>query len=220
MKRLILKRELLPDIKDEEKLINAIQLSRILSSLRYNQIIYAKIIETDSVSTSIQLNLLINHAAVLCEGIRKFKTLKAKFEGLETYKENIDKLKKISREIEDKSSFYNNVICKIRHKIAFHFDKSVITEVLEKFIDEHLKENEDVVFLQGKTDLVADTIYLLADNINFHYILKSVKGKNLSDRDRFIIMSKELLNLSKLFIGILENITPELIQDYCELKEE
>jgi len=220
MIRLILKRGLLPDLKDEEKLIYAIQLSRILSSLRYNQIIHEKIFEKDNGNTNIQLNLLINHAAVLCEGIKKFETLKAKLVSLDAYKENIVKIKNIFNETENENSFYNTVIYKIRNKIAFHFDEDVITEVLEEYIDEHLKEKEDIVFFQGKTELVADTIYPLADNINFHYILKSIKGENLSDKDRFIILSKELLNLSKLFIGILENIIPELIQDYCELKED
>lgn len=219
MKRLIVKRELLPEINNAEIFINALQLSRILSSLRYNQIIYVLLIEKADINTSIQLNLLINHAALLCEGIKKFKTYEEGLRYLETYKRNIDNINKILSELANKNSFYNNTVCKARDKIAFHFDKRVITEVLEEFINEHLQENEDMVFVQGKTDLEKDTIHLLADNMNFRYILKSIPSKKLSYEEKFKILAKELLDLSKIFCDILESIIPELIQDYCELKE-
>lgn len=175
--------------------------------------------EKSEINTSIQLNLLLNHAALLCEGIRKFKTYEEGLRDLETYKNNMDNITIILNGLKEGDSFYHSTVCKARHKIAFHFDKCVITEVLGEFINEHLEENEDVVFVQGKTDLEKDTIHLLADNMNFRYILKSIPGDKLSYEEKFKILATELLDLSKIFCDTLESMIPELIQEYCELKE-
>jgi len=220
VKSLIIKKELLLSIKYEQKFIEAIQLSRILSAIQYNKVIYAKVCEKDDIDSSLQLNLVINHAAVLYEGIKKFNTLKAKFKDLESYKENFDEIEKIFKEAEKENIFYKNVLYKVRKKVAFHFDKHVITKMLGEFISECVKEDKEVIFIQGKTELVKDMTFRLANNMNFRYILKLVGGKNLSYEEKFKKMAKELLDLSKLFCGVLEEIISELVKDYCILKEE
>lgn len=219
MKGIVVKKEYLPTIKDEENFIDSIQLGRILGAIQYNKIIHAKIIEDEEISTSIQLYLLLNHAALLYEGIKKFNKIKSDFESLNYYKENIDNIEIILNEAIDKNSFTNKVLKKIRNKIAFHFDKKVIKEILAKFVDDSLKEKKDVVLISGKTKLVKDTAYLLADNMNINYVLKSINGENLSNEDKFKILSKKILYLSGLFCEILASIIPDLIEDYCELKE-
>ena len=85
MKRLIVKKNLLPSIKNEQKFINAIQLSRILGALHYNKIILSKMDKENNLNPSIQLYLLLNHAAVLQEGIKRIKRLEAKLKNLESY---------------------------------------------------------------------------------------------------------------------------------------
>lgn len=135
------------------------------------------------------------------------------------YKENINKIKIILNEAEDQNSFTNKVFKKVRNKIAFHFDKEVIKEVLTKFVADSLKEKKDVVLISGKTELVSDTTYLLSDNMNINYVLNSMDGENLSQEEKFKIMSGKLIYLSGLFCEILESIIPDLIEDYCELKE-
>jgi len=220
MKRLIVKKELLPSIKNEQKFIYAIQLSRILGALHFNKIIHTKMDKDEKLSPSIQLNLLLNQAAVLFEGIKKFKGLKSKLKNLESYSENYDKVEKIFKEIENKNSFFNKVFCEVRNKIAFRYDRGVIKEIFKTYVDDCLMEHGDVILISAKTRLLKNANYALADNMNIHYILKPIKGRNLSDRDKFVIMARELLNLSKLFCGILEDIIPELIQGYCELKKD
>lgn len=219
MKGIVVKKEYLPTIKDEENFIDSIQLGRILGAIQYNKIIHAKIIEDEEISTSIQLYLLLNHAALLYEGIKKFNKIKPNFESLNYYKENIDNIEIILNEAIDKNSFTNKVLKKVRNKIAFHFDKKVIKEVLAKFVSDSLKEKKDVVLISGKTKLVKDTAYLLADNMNINYVLKSINSENLSNEDKFKILSKKIVYLSGLFCEILASIIPDLIEDYCELKE-
>jgi hypothetical protein len=217
MKRLIVKKEFYKSIKDNDNFLEAIQLCRILGAIQYSKVIYSIASEKEDFNTSLQLILVINQAAYLYEGIKKFNTIKTKLEHLESFQINKDL---IDKTFGKESTFFNEVLCYIRSKVAFHFDKHVIVRTLEDLIEECTNEDEDIVFIEGKTDLVKDTKYLLADTLYLRYILGLIRRNNANYEEKFKILAKELLNLSKLFCDILQEIIPELIEDYCELIEQ
>lgn len=219
MNAIVVKNEYLSMIQDDKNFISSVQLGRILGAIQYNKIIYTKIMENENANASIQLNLLLNHAAVLFEGIKEFHSSKSDFEDLNFYKKNLDKIGLILSEVEDENSFYNKVLKKIRNRIVFHFDRGVIREVLSEFIDDSVRENKDLILIQGETELVKDTAYLLSDNMNINYVLKSINGEDLSSEDKFKTLSGTLLNLSELFCDILASLIPDLIEDYCEFED-
>jgi hypothetical protein len=220
MNRIIVKKELLPEIKNVQNFINGIQLSRILSSLRYNLVIYEIIDKEDNVTLNIKLNNFLNHAALLCEGIRKLKELESKLKELKSYQQNLDEIQRIFTELKNKNSFLSNVLCRVRNKIVFHFDKCITNEIFEEVVNECIREKRDIIFASGKTEQVKDMTFDLADNIDINYILKFVNGKTESNEDKFKSMVQDLLKLSESFSGILEDLVAELIQDYCEVEEE
>ncbi len=220
MKKIVVKKEYLPSIKNDKRFINAIQLGRILGAIRYNKILHAVISKDKEANTSLQLHLLLNHAALVYEGITTFKRTKSNFENLDYYKKNLDKIKIILDEAKNKKSFTNKVLKKIRDKIAFHFDEDVTKEILGRIVDDSLKERTDVVLISGKSERIKDITYLLADNVNINYVLILINGKGISEREKFKILSKNLLELSGLFCEILDVLIPDLIEDYCVLKEE
>jgi len=220
MNRIIVKKDLLPKIKNVQNFINGIQLSRILSSLRYNLIIYEIIDKENSVTLNVKLNNFMNHAAILCEGIRNLKGLKSKLKKLKSYQKNRSEIERIFMELKNNNSFLNNILCRVRNKIVFHFDKSITNKIFEEIIDECIKEQKNVVFASGKTELVKDMAFDLADNIDINYILKFVDGKTESNEEKFKAMVQNLLKLSESFSGILDDLVTELIQGYCEVVEE
>lgn len=220
MKKIVVKKEYLPSIKNDKRFINAIQLGRILGAIRYNKILHAEISKDKEANTSLQLHLLLNHAALVYEGITTFKKTKSNFENLDYYKKNLDKIKIILDEAKNKKGFTNKILKKIRNKIAFHFDEDVTKEILGRIVDDSLKERTDVVLISGKSERIKDITYLLADNVNINYVLILINGKGISEREKFKILSKNLLELSGLFCEILDVLIPDLIEDYCVLKEE
>ena len=220
MKKIVVKKEYLPSIKNDKRFINAIQLGRILGAIRYNKILHAEISKDKEANTSLQLHLLLNHAALVYEGITTFKKTKSNFENLDYYKKNLDKVEIILDEAKNKKSFTNKVLKKIRNKIAFHFDEDVTKEILGRIVDDSLKERTDVVLISGKSERIKDITYLLADNVNINYVLILINGKGISEREKFKILSKNLLELSGLFCETLDVLIPDLIEDYCVLKEE
>ena len=214
MKRIRIKKEFLPSINTEEYFIEAIQFCRILSSIQYNNVIYTMLSERKDFDTCLQLNLIINHAAILYEGIKKFNTLTERLKKLESYKNNLEKIEKISN---GDNIFIDEVIYNIRRKVAFHFDKHVIAQTLGEYVSNCICEDEDIIFIEGKTDTKKDMRFLLADNINLRYVLGLLKDKDSSYEEKFKILARELLELSKIFCEILEEIIPEMVEDYCEL---
>jgi hypothetical protein len=130
MKKIVIKKEYLPNIKNENKFINAIQLGRIIGAIRYNNILYAEISKDKVVNTSLLLYLFLNHAAFVFEGITTFNNNKSDFENLNYYKENSAKIKIILSEANNKNSFTRTVLKRIRNRVTFHFDKGIIKGVL------------------------------------------------------------------------------------------
>lgn len=220
MKKIVVKEEYLPVIENEKRFLNAIQLGRIVGAIRYNKAIYAIISQNKEVSTSQLLYLVLNHAALLYEAITKFCSTKSDFENLEIYKRISDAIEKILAEAKEPNSFTNKVLKKIRNKVAFHFDEDVIKIILTKIIEGSLKEKKEVVLIAGISELVKDTTYLLADNVNINYVLGLIQGEKKSEKEKFIILSENLLNLSGSFCDVLDQLIPDLIMEYCELKEE
>lgn len=78
MKRLIIKKELYEQIKEDEKFLDATLLSKILSAIQYNNNIYGLLSEyaKKEFDTYLKLYLVINHASFLYRGIKKFNTIR------------------------------------------------------------------------------------------------------------------------------------------------
>jgi len=218
MKHLIVKKELYQSIKDDEKFLGAIQLCRILSAIQYNNVIYTMLIGNEEFDTYLQLHLVIHHASFLFEGIKKFNIIRNNWKELESLESFIKNKEIIEEYFSDNNSFYTDVLFSIRSKVAFHFDGHVVVRKLEEFLNESERKNEDVVFIDSKTDLNKDMKFSLANNLNFRYILGLIQGE--SDEEKFKTVALELTKLSNLFCNALQEIIPELIQDYCELIEE
>jgi len=80
----------------------------------------------------------------------------------------------------------------------------VIKEIFGIYVDDIKKKQKDIIFLEGITQTIKDMNYVLADDMNINYILRFMDDKILSDIDKFKNITKELVDLSKLLIEIIE----------------
>lgn len=218
MKRLIIKKELYEQIKEDEKFLDATLLSKILSAIQYNNNIYGLLSEyaKKEFDTYLKLYLVINHASFLYRGIKKFNTIRRnrpEIENLDSFKSNKEIINKY---FDESNPFFKTILSIISGRVGFHFDKLALKEKLQEFVNK--SGSEEIVFIESKNDLNIDMKFSLANNLDFHYILGLVKGE--SDEERFKTLALELNSLSKIFCDTLQEIIPELIEDYCELKEE
>ena len=163
---------------------------------------------------------LLNHAALLYEGIRTYIRAKKAFEELPYYQKNEDKIRVLSSEFGDARSFSNRVLKKIRDKIAFHFDKDLITLILRDYLADSSRSNSDIVLVTGKSELVKDMAFPFADKLIITHVLRSIEGEGQSDEEKFRILAERLLNLSNIFCTLIDDLIPDLVGEYCELRQD
>lgn len=200
--------------------MTAVQLSRILSALRYNSIISTKIIDDYDFFQNIYLGLFYTRAALIYEGIKTFKKLKLELENLESYKNNSDEIDKILMDLDDDNSFLKGVLARVRDKITFHYDKKVIEEIIGIYVDDSIEKDRDIVFFETKTKKIEDTDYVLAGDMNINYIFKFVQNETLDGENKFEYLFGKLGELSDSFGKIIENMMLELIEDMCKVEED
>jgi len=218
METMILRKEIMATVRNDETFLRIIQLMRILGTIRYNQIIYLQT-EEAGLKTNLKFYILMNLAAALYEGISKFSQVHAPLVRLEYYKNNCEPIRKILKEKGDFDSFTNRVLSKIRNKIAFHFDEDVIKEIISEFLDSFEVGDPDIVVISGESKQVKDTTYELADNLDFNFVLKLIDKKLTTKEEKFKYLAQNLIEISRSFCSILEGIIAEIVPVYCELKE-
>ena len=209
----IAKPEKVKTMHEDNRVITAIQLMRIVATIRYNNIAQIKIMEDKDYDVSIHIQLIFNHAASLYEGIKTFFKLGIFLKDLESFKKNSDKIKKISRQWGSKTSFIGRILFPIRNEVAFHFDEKVINENLADYLKFCIENNKEVVLISGSSERVKDASYRIADNVTVNYILDKIAGKDLPVEEKVKRFTKELLELSGSFLEVLEILIVELFDE-------
>ncbi|MHB8095459.1 MAG: hypothetical protein ACYDH0_11025 [Candidatus Aminicenantales bacterium] len=218
MIKLVAKPEKIKSIYENERIIKAIELMRIASAIRYNNILQMQVFEAKDINLSLLFHLMINHAASLFEGIKTFFELGRFLKDLESYQKNIEKIKHISREELGKSaSFYNLVLKPIRNEIAFHFQEDVLRTHLINYLDSCIKEGREVVLISGQSELYKDTKYSISDMVVIDYILDKIAGKEDSIEEKVKQLGKNLSALTDAFLEILDALISELFSEVGSL---
>jgi len=148
---------------------------RILKTIRYKQLLLLKSVEEEETGANIKIFILWNLAAALFEGIKTLYKLKKQFINLKYYKKDYEKIDDILKEFGEQNSFTNSVLKVIRDKLAFHFDREVILEVIKEFTVYSIETMGEVVLFSGKTTAIKDLEYNIADNMDYNYILSLIE---------------------------------------------
>jgi hypothetical protein len=214
MIKLIANPDKLPQLETDERTIIAIQLMRMLKAIRYNNIIQAKIVSESDDETAFHLHMLYNHAASLYEGIKTLVGLYRHFKDLDYFKTHLAVFKRLSTEFGNGESFTNKVLKPIRNELTFHYDETVVKKELSDFMDFCTEAKKDIVLVSGKTKLISDTKYEIADNVAANYALNLYGGKEIPIDEKIRRFGEGLLELSNLFCSAVEMLIPEMLTDY------
>ncbi len=193
-------------IKDDPDFVLAIQLSRIVNSLRSNLRSYLKV-SSDSklMDTKDRLDLMLIHGSMLYEAIKVFSSHGKRFKKLKLWSEKEEEFKFFNRERGNDKSFTNVVLSKIRNKLFFHFDHEVISETLENF-----EFPNGITFLMAQSTKVGDSLYTLADDLTLTYLinLQSIEGSN---EEKYKSVENQIIDFSKRLGELFDKIISELL---------
>ncbi len=211
---IIAKPEVIAQIRNEELFVKLILLMRIASAIRYNNILQMKIMEDEKYSVSLHFYLISNHVASLYEGIKKFFSLGFYLKGLSKYSEDQDKINKIAIKMKNNESYFNRVLKPIRNEIAFHFNEEEIRKYLIEYLEECGKGSDDIIIVSGTSRAIIDTSYDFTDNIIINYSLDKIAGKDLAVEEKVKRFSEDLVELSNLFLEVLDDLISEIFAKY------
>jgi hypothetical protein len=187
---------------------------RMLETIRYNNIIQARLFSESDDETAFHLHMLYNHAASLYEGIKTLVSLYKYLKDLDYFKSNLVVFKRFAKENGDNNSFMNRVLKRIRNDVAFHYDEVIIIKELNSFMDFCVEAKKDIVLISGKTKLIKDTKYEIADNVAANYTLNLFGGKEMPVDEKIKLLGEGLLELSNLFCSTVEILIPDMLLDY------
>lgn len=86
MIKLVARPEKIKMLYEDDRTIKVIELMRIASAIRYNNILQLQVLEAEYFNPSLLFHLIINHAASLFEGIKTFFALGRFLKDLESFK--------------------------------------------------------------------------------------------------------------------------------------
>jgi len=211
-----IKKYWIKELKSSEDFILAVQLSRIVNSLRSNLRSYINVSNDDELlDLKDRLDLLLIHGAMLYEAIREFSSMSKWLSQFDCWKQNAEQVKALQKENNNRDSFTNTVLKSIRNKIFFHFDRQIITEALHKF-----NLNEEPVFILGKSTSRKDMRYTLADDLVLTYLVNLLP--QYEDMfERYKEVKGKIIELSDEVCSVFDNIIGEVLKDKLDfIKEE
>lgn len=210
-----IKEDYIEKLKSSEDFILAIQLSRIINSLRSNFRSYINVSNSDDLlDLKDRIDLLLIHGAMLYEAIHEFSSMSKRLAKLVFWRKNAKQIKMLQRENNDKDSFTNTVLKSIRNKIFFHFDKKVIRDALSKF-----NLHDEPVFIIGKSTSRKDMRYSLADDLVLTYLVNLFPKYN-DMFQRYEEIREKIIKLSDTTCSVFDNIIGELLKDKLDIIKE
>lgn len=195
------------ELKSSEDFIIAIQLSRIVNSLRSNFRSYLNVSNNDRlIDTKDRIDLMLIHASMLYEAIHEFSKIGNRLTKMKLDKSSLEDIGMFKREIGNKSSFTNTALKRIRNKIFFHFDRDIIAGGLKKF-----DFGASPTFAVGTSKKRKDVIYSFVDDLIVSDLVNISSEKEASSIE-YGKIEKKIIDLSDRLCNVFDNIIRILMQ--------
>jgi len=129
--RVVIDRSTFLKTKADPKFINAIQLARIINSIRSAQRNYLRIADNVRFSnTKDRLEQFLILSSVTYEALDSFTKLNKYLKNLRTWTKHRDKIRYLNKEKGNGGSRYNKVLKPIRNQVVFHLEASAISKAI------------------------------------------------------------------------------------------
>ena len=202
-------------LKNNEKFIDAIRLSRITNAIRASQSLILRTIKDKSIrGLRDKFEVILYYGAVVYEGIKTFYDMLDRLKILDEYINNIQDINYLCREYDGKTSFTKTILARIRDKLVFHFDM----DVFKKAILNMDLPSEEFILLEGESNSNIDVNAPSTTMLYFNYLISFV-DQNISDEEKLEFIYHELDLISKKLNNVVENIVYGLLKDIVVLKK-
>lgn len=196
-------------VKTDDKFILALELVRLYNTLMASQRSYLRIRNNrNPANQRDRLEQILCYGAITFECTDTISKLKPKLENIESWNKGIPEVDTTKNQVSDPSSFTRTVLKRIRDKIIFHYDESVIREIIQ---DYPIKTG--TVMGKARTKQGQDLSFVLIDKMVLAYILKKYKPEE-KEVVAFHSFQEEILSVSNSLIRTLFHLSTDLLSGY------
>jgi len=201
-------------LQKERRFQLSVQLSRLVNAIQANKRHYRRIREKgDPASFRDQIELILYHAAIVFEAVATVTRHSQDLSKLATWSRHADLVKRLQTEANDRQSFTQKYLKRIRNKVSFHYDAAAIESVLSGFL-----LTEDTSFAESKSGYDRELAFVLADEVLLHYAISPIDERD-TDNERWDYFQETLLSVSDGLVELLLLLTIELARDFTVIEE-
>jgi hypothetical protein len=215
MNYLRIKESKLESITVNNRFVISLQLSRYLNLINSNHRQFLRIEKNNNpVNRRDQIEVIFYHSAILFETLKGFFSLTKLLKELPSWKQNLTIIMDIQKAYNNKNSFINLCLKKIRNELLFHYDLNTIENTLK-----NCKISKDTYFAEAISGKRLDYAFTLVDDCQIIYALENYKKKG-SIIEKWNQFQDELFDLSSNTVTIIFDLLIDSIKYFVEMVDE
>ena len=167
MHRVILRVRDAATLKADEDFLMGLQFSRLYNALNSSIRSFYAIMEEGPSQNSDRIQRVLSHGAVVAECLATIEKHHCRIERLQCWSADEEHVLAVKALISERGSFYWTVLKTIRDKIMYHYDLSVIRDIIHDF---PIADGQR--FGEAESPGGADLCFPLIDEMVVHYLVK------------------------------------------------
>ena len=212
--KVIIRHENPEELKSDRRFKIAVQLSRLLNTLRANQRQYLRVPDDgDPANKRDRFELILYHGAIVYEAMKTITSYGADLSQTATWRELQDTVQSLQEETNNPNSFTQKYLKLIRNKILFHYDVAAIEGALQGY-----PLSSDQVFAEATSESILNLSFVLADEFILNYLMQRIKEKS-SANEKWAFFEERLFEISENLCSVLYGCFIDLIKGFAYIEE-
>lgn len=212
--KVIIRHENPEKLKSDRGLKIAVQLSRLLNTLRANQRQYLRVPnDRDPANKRDRFELILYHGAIVYEAMKTINSYGADLSQTATWGELQDPVHSLQEETNNPNSFTQKYLKLIRNKLLFHYDIAAIDGALQDY-----PLSSDLVFAEAASESILNLSFVLADKFVLNYLVQRIEEKS-SATERWAFFEERLFEISESLCSVLYGCIIGLIKGLAYIEE-
>jgi hypothetical protein len=197
-------------LKANPKFILGLNLSRLYNALNANMRHYQRIGTDNPADKRDRIERVFYHAAIVSECLTTLKKNYTSLEDLPCWKSDQNQVQYVKRQILTPDPFAETVLKTIRDKIAYHYDISVISDIIEQY-----PLHDGIRFGEVESESGIDLCFPLLDEMAIHYVIKRYAPEK-PEAEVYDSIMESLVDNSNNLLWTLKELITDLIAKHME----
>ncbi len=196
--------------KKDERFLLGLQFSRLYNALNAALRSYVALKTDSPADKRDRIERVLSHGAIVAECLSTLEKHHTDLEGLPCWSSTEPRIVFVQSQLREPSSFYRTVLKTIRDKIMYHYDLSVIQDVIQDY-----PLHDGIRFGEAESTSGIDLCFPLVDEMIIHYLIKRY-GPDKPEMEVYESIMDGLIDCFNGLLWTLKEIITDLIASQME----